>query len=42
MSTVEFTEESVLDRMATEVPEPLYSQAIDYLEQWLSNFSAPE
>ena len=32
MSTVELTQEEVKERMALEVPEPLYSDALIYLE----------
>ena len=34
MSTVELTAEGVAERMAAEVPEPLYSEALEYLEEW--------
>ncbi|MEW6442548.1 MAG: carboxylesterase family protein [bacterium] len=40
MSAVELTQSGVRERMGAEVPEPLYSQAVDYLEGfWLG--SAP-
>jgi len=38
-SAVELTQEGVFERMAAEVPEPLYSQALDYLEAWGSVMS---
>jgi para-nitrobenzyl esterase len=34
MSTAEISEASVAERMAAEVPEPLYSQAVEYLSGW--------
>jgi para-nitrobenzyl esterase len=35
MSEDEFTESGVAERMAAEVPEPLYSEALSYLTGWL-------
>jgi para-nitrobenzyl esterase len=34
MSTAEISEASVEERLAAEVPEPLYSQAVEYLSGW--------
>jgi len=34
MSTDELTEAGLAERMAAEVPEPLYSQAVEYLSGW--------
>jgi para-nitrobenzyl esterase len=34
MSTDEFTEAGLAEKMAAEVPEPLYSQALEYLSGW--------
>lgn len=42
MSTVELTAGGVAERMAVEVPEPVYSQAVEYLEQWGSIMARPE
>lgn len=40
MSNVELTVESVQESMAEEVPEPLYSEAAEYLESFLSGMFA--
>ena len=42
MSTSELTEEGVLERMVAEVPEPLLTEAVEYLEPWGSRFTDPE
>ncbi len=42
MSTVELTVEGVLERMAEEVPEPLLTEAAEYLEPWGERFSSEE
>jgi para-nitrobenzyl esterase len=39
MDTVELTVEGVLETMAEEVPEPLLSEAAEYLAPWAENFS---
>ena len=35
MSTIELTLTGVWDRMEAEVPEPLYTEAVEYLEGWM-------
>ncbi len=40
MSTEELTVEGVLERMAAEVPEPLLTEATEYLEPWADRFSS--
>jgi len=42
MSTTELTQEGVLERMAAEVPEPLLSEAQEYLAPWASRFTDPQ
>jgi para-nitrobenzyl esterase len=39
MSTVEFSVEGVLETMAEEVPEPLLTEAAEYLAPWGEMFS---
>ena len=40
MATVELSVEGVLERMATEVPEPLLTEAAEYLGPWGETFSS--
>jgi para-nitrobenzyl esterase len=40
MSTVELTVEGVLETMAEEVPEPLLTEAAEYLEPWSERYSS--
>ena len=42
MDTIELSQESVLDRLVTEVPEPLLTEAIEYLEPWGARFTETE
>jgi para-nitrobenzyl esterase len=41
MSSVELTVEGVLEAMAAEVPEPLLSEAAEYLAPWAERFTDP-
>jgi hypothetical protein len=40
MATVELTVEGVLETMAEEVPEPLLTEAAEYLGPWGETFSS--
>ena len=42
MATVELSVEGVLERMAEEVPEPLLTEAAEYLAPWGETFSSEE
>jgi len=42
MSTEELTVDGVLERMAAEVPEPLLTEAAEYLAPWAERFTDPE
>ena len=42
MSTDELTVDGVLERMVEEVPEPLLTEAAEYLAPWADRFSGPE
>ncbi len=42
MSSVELTAEELQERMIAEVPEPLYSEALEYLSRWQDLLTPPE